>query len=108
MRVYDPANTAIPGSPSLYYINPIGIQSITLSVVELGSSTVLTSDTLQAFSANIKLQPQAEFAPPINFPMVQGIGFVTGFYRNPQPAIQGSVFNDVVAAGSLQPGIFKY
>jgi hypothetical protein len=33
MRVYDPPNTAIPGSSNPYYINPIGIQSITLSVV---------------------------------------------------------------------------
>ena len=39
MRVYDPANTAIPGSPNPYYINPIGIQSITLSVVEVGKAS---------------------------------------------------------------------
>ena len=109
MKVYGPPNTAIPGSPNSYYINPIGIQSIILSAAELGSSTVLTSDNLQTFSANINLQPQAGSASSIIFPVVQGMGFVTGVYMNLQPAIQSGVFfNNVVAGGSPRPGVFKY
>ena len=109
MKVFGPPNTAIPGSPNSYYINPIGIQSIILSATELGSSTVLTSDTLQSFSANINLQPQAGSSSSIVFPVVRGMGFVTGLYTSLQPAIQSGVFfNNVVASGSPRPGVFKY
>jgi endo-1,3(4)-beta-glucanase len=109
MKVYGPPNTAIPGSPNSYYINPIDIQSIILSAAELGSTTVLRSDTLQAFSANINLLPQAGSSSSITFPVVQGMGFVTGLYTDLQPAIQSGVFfNNVVTAGSPRTGIFKY
>lgn len=108
-RVYGPQNTAINGNPVQYFINPIGIQSIVLSATELGPSTVLTSDTLQAFSANANLSPYADSPTRITFPLVQGMGFITGIYLNLQPAIQSSVFfRSVVFAGSPRPGIFKY
>lgn len=108
-RVFGPPRAGIPGSPASYFINPIGIQSIILSASELKSSTVLTSDSLQAFSANINLQPSSGSSSSVTFPVVQGIGFVTGLYKNLQPAIQTSVFyRQVVAAGSPKPGIFKY
>lgn len=108
-RVFGPARSEIPGSPASYFINPIGIQSIIMSASELRSTTVLTSDSLQAFSANINLRPTSESSSSITFPVVQGMGFVTGLYTNLQPAIQSSVFfRSVVAAGSPRPGIFKY
>jgi endo-1,3(4)-beta-glucanase len=108
-RVFGPPRTGIPGSPASYFINPIGIQSIIMSASEIGSSTLLTSDSLQAFSANINLRPASGSSSSVTFPVVQGMGFVTGLYTNLQPAIQTSVFfRDVVAAGSPQPGIFKY
>ena len=104
-----PPNTAIPGSPIQYFINPIGIQSIILSATELGSSTVVTTDSLEAFSVSANLQPQEASGSSIKFPLVQGMGFVTGIYTNLQPAIQSSVFfRSVVSGGSPQAGIFKY
>lgn len=108
-RAFGPQNTAINGHPVQYFINPIGIQSIILSATELGPSTVLTSDTLLAFSANANLSPDPGSSTQIKFPLVQGMGFVTGIYSNLQPAIQSSVFfRSVVPVGSPRPGVFKY
>jgi endo-1,3(4)-beta-glucanase len=108
-RVFGPPREEIPGSPASYFINPIGIQSIIMSASELRSMTALTSDSLQAFSANINLRPTPESSSCITFPVVQGMGFVTGLYTDLQPAIQSSVFfRNVVAADSPKQGIFKY
>lgn len=38
----------------------------------------LTTDTLTAFSANANLIPSGATTPAITFPLVQGMGFVTG------------------------------
>ncbi|RHZ48115.1 hypothetical protein CDV55_101218 [Aspergillus turcosus] len=104
-----PANSAIPGSPISYYINPIGIRSVILSASELGPSTVLTTENPLPFSANAVLQPAAGSSQSITFPVVQGMGFVTGIYSNLQPKIQSGVFfNILVTAGSPRAGIFKY
>ncbi|OAP55021.1 hypothetical protein AYL99_10721 [Fonsecaea erecta] len=106
---FGPNNTAIPGAPASYYINGLGIQSMILSAVELGSNTVLTSDSLLAFSANIHLQPSAGSPSVLTMPVVQGMAFVTGQYVDLQPAIQSSVFfRSVAAAGEPKPGVFKY
>ena len=108
-RVNGPPNTTIPGSPVQYFINPIGIQSIVLSAVELGPSTVLTTDTLEASSVNANLQPQAGSSSSIKFPLVQGMGFITGIYTNLQPALQSSVFfRSVPSTSSPHAGVFKY
>ena len=107
-RGYGPPNTAIPGQPVKFVINPIGIQSIVLSAIELGTSTILTTDNLQAFSVNANLSPSNGSSSQITFPLVQGMGFVTGIYTRLQPAIQSSVFfRSVVYVGSLSE-IFKY
>lgn len=108
-RGYGPQNTAIPGQPVKYVINPIGIQSIILSAIELGPSTILTTDNLQAFSANANLSPSSGSSSKITLPLVQGMGFITGIYTRLQPAIQSSVFfRSVVYVGSLSSEIFKY
>ncbi|MCJ1284432.1 hypothetical protein MMC26_003764 [Xylographa opegraphella] len=108
-RAYGPQNPAIPGAPVQYFINPIGIQSIILSATELGESTVLTTDGLEAFSVNANLQPQKSSGSSIKFPLVQGMGIVTGIYTDLQPTIQSSVFfRNVAKSGSPRPGIFKY
>ena len=108
-RAYGPPNTAIPGSPVQYFINPIGIQSIVLSAMELKESTVLTTDTLEAFSVNARLQPLVGTSSSIRFPLLQGMGFVTGIYTNLQPAVQSSVlFRNVINSRSPRAGIFKY
>lgn len=108
-RAFGPQNTQIPGSPAQYFINPIGIQSLILSAVELGSSTVLTTDTLQAFSAYANLLPQAGSSSSIRFPLVQGMGFATALYHNLMPSIQSAVFfKSVVQVAMPRAGVFKY
>ena len=47
-------------------------------------------DNLKAFSANINLHTQAGAPAAITFPLVQGMGFVTGQYKNVRPVIQSS------------------
>ena len=108
-RADGPQNNVLPGAPIQYFINPVGIQSIVLSAVELGPSTVLTTDSLEAFSVNANLLPQASSSSSIKFPLVQGMAFVTGVYDNLMPAIQSSVFfRSVVQVGSPRAGVFKY
>ncbi len=80
-----------------------------LSAAEFDSSTVLTTDTLQAFSANANLRPKNGSNSKLTIPLVQGMGFVTGIYTNLRPAIQSSVFfRTAVSAGSPKAGVFKY
>ncbi|KAL8953909.1 MAG: hypothetical protein Q9222_000283 [Ikaeria aurantiellina] len=108
-RALGPRNTNIPGSPVQYFINPIAIQSIIFSAVELGNTTILTTDSLQAFSANANLLPQTGSTSRITFPLAQGMGFVTAKYSNLQPLIQSSVFfRSVTIASASGNGIFKY
>lgn len=108
-RVFGPRNNNISGSPVQYYINPVAIQSIVLSAVEFGNSTILTTDSLYAFSANANLVPQAGSPSKITFPLVQGMGFVTGIYNNLQPAIESSVFfRSASSAAPSANGVFKY
>ena len=108
-RVNGPQNNGLPGAPVQYFFNPVGIQSIILSAVELGPSTVLTTVNLKAFSANAILLPQAGSSSTIIFPLVQGMGFVTGIYNSLMPAIQSSVFfRSVTQVASPRDGVFKY
>jgi endo-1,3(4)-beta-glucanase len=74
------------------FASPIGIDSIILSAQELGSSTVLTTDTHQAFSVNANLAPSSGKAPLLTLPLVQGMGFVTGIYTSATPLIQSGIF----------------
>lgn len=99
-----------PGNPVSYFINPVGIQSIILSASELGASTTLTMDTLTGFSANINLSPSQGAAPAIRFPLVQGMGFVTGIYNGGTPLLQTGVsFRSITkAAKTPKTGITKY
>lgn len=75
-----------------YYINPIGIQSMTLSAKELGSHTVLSIDSMTAFSARVLLSPNNTAEPVVSFPLVQGMPYLTAQYSNAYPVIQSGVF----------------
>ena len=104
----DPSNI-IPGSPMRFFFSPIGIQSLVLSAGELGSNTILTTDTLTTFSINVNLQPSSGSSAKLTFPLVQGLDFITGHYSNRTPRVQTSVsFRTVEPAGSPRNGIFKY
>ncbi|KAI9806031.1 MAG: hypothetical protein M1833_004438 [Piccolia ochrophora] len=99
-----------PGDPVQYFINPIEIQSIILSAAELSSATVLTTDSLQAFSANVNFHQGNDADAGITFPLVQGMGFVTAIYRGLKPAVQSSVFFRSLTRVPLpsRPEIIKY
>ncbi|OCK79392.1 glycoside hydrolase family 81 protein [Lepidopterella palustris CBS 459.81] len=97
------------GTPPEYFINPIGIQSMILSAVELGSSTALTTDSLEAFSANVNLASSSTEAPLISFPLVQGMGFVTGLYNGATPNIgSGIFFRTLTYVGQVNGVTYKY
>ncbi|KAF2220483.1 endo-1,3-beta-glucanase Engl1 [Elsinoe ampelina] len=97
-------------NPSRYFFAPIGIQSMILSAQELGNTSVLTTDSLTAFSVNVNLQASASGSPLITFPLVQGMGFITGRYNNASPLIQSSVsVLSLLYSGKLTgSNIFKY
>ncbi|KAL1627592.1 endo-1,3-beta glucanase [Neofusicoccum ribis] len=93
---------------SRFFIAPIGIQSLVLSATELSNSTDLTLDSLRDMSVNANLAPSPGAQPIITFPIVQGMGFVTGIYRNAQPSIGSGVFYRNVS-GPFQVGnSYKY
>lgn len=109
LLAFGPKNSEIPGNPSSYYINPIGIQSMILSATELGQSTVLTAEKVLPFSANAVLQPQRGSSSKITMPVLQGMAYVSGVYTQLQPVIQSGVhFRQVVTAAPPRAGIFKY
>ncbi|KAK7750753.1 endo-1,3-beta glucanase [Diatrype stigma] len=93
-----------------YFLNPVGIQSLCLSAVELGDKTQLTTDNLAAQSINVNLVPDPEAKPLITFPLVQGMGFVTGVYHGATPVINTGVFFKTVTKSTKdpKPGITKY
>lgn len=80
------------GNPASYFAAPIGIDSLVFSAKELGSSTALTSDSHQAFSVNANLAASSGQDPLLTIPMVQGMGFVTGIYKDATPLIESGVF----------------
>lgn len=69
-----------PGDPVESFEDTSFRQSIALSAVELRENTVLTTDSLTAFSVNVNLSPSQNASSLITFPLVQGMGFVTGIY----------------------------
>lgn len=86
-----------------YFINPIGIQSMILSAAELEPSCVLTTDSPSAFSVNVNLSSGAGCPPLITFPLLQGMGFITGLYKCCRPLIQSSVFfRELTPCGQLR------
>ncbi|KAH8666616.1 family 81 glycosyl hydrolase [Xylariales sp. PMI_506] len=93
-----------------YFLNPVGIQSIVLSAVELGSTTSLTTDSLEAQSVNVNLLASASGPPLITFPLVQGMAFVTAIYRGSTPSISSGVFFKTVTKSNTGPksGVTKY
>jgi endo-1,3(4)-beta-glucanase len=108
-KVYGPNNDKIAGSPSSYYINPLGIQSLILSSKEMQSQTVLKTDELQFMTGRAHLCPFEGSGPSITFPMASGMGFVTALYNNLKPWVQSSVFfRNVAEAAPPKSGVWKY
>ncbi|KAL1875833.1 endo-1,3-beta glucanase [Diaporthe australafricana] len=93
-----------------YFINPIGIQSFVLSAAELGTSTTLTTTQGTDMFALVQLRSSATASPTIQFPLVQGSGFVTAQYNGATPIIQSGIFFASVTKVNVQPrpGVTKY
>jgi endo-1,3(4)-beta-glucanase len=97
------------GKPPEYFINPICIQSVIISAAELGSSTNLTTDTLKGFSVNINLVPSPGESPLISFPLVQGMGYITGLYNGATILLQSGVtFTKLTFVGLTENGSNTY
>lgn len=107
--VYGNQSNELPGHPVEYYLNPVGIQSMALSASELGPSTVLNTDRMTGFSADVILRPSNQAGQSITFPVLQGMGFVTGVYTGLQPLVQSCItFQDLVYVGAIGQGTYKY
>jgi len=110
------ANQRVFGDPApntgaaQYYLNPVGIQSLCLSAVELGAATTLTSDNLRAQSANINLHTDSNAKPMMTFPLVQGMGYVTAIYNSGTPVISTGIFFKTVTRSNQnpKPNVMKY
>jgi endo-1,3(4)-beta-glucanase len=111
-RVQLGAGLANPGYDAgewAFYTNPLGVQSIILSASELGSETQLTTDSIDAFSINANLVVAGSSSPIITFPLVRGMGFITGVYRSATPLLQSGVgIQRLVYAGKILGTTFKY
>ncbi|KAK4127201.1 glycoside hydrolase family 81 protein [Parathielavia appendiculata] len=107
-RVYGPIK---PGTGAAsYFINPIGIQSLCLSAKELNNGTALTTESPTDLSVLVNLRPSAQAAPAVQFPLVQGLGFITGIYNGASPVLQTGVFYRTVTHTTTdpKPGVIKY
>jgi endo-1,3(4)-beta-glucanase len=86
-----------------FYFNPNDIQSLILSAKELGIDTVVTTDTMTASSAMVRLRKNSGSEPAVSFPLVQGMGFVTAIYNGGVPLIQTGVFFRTVTRVNQSP-----
>lgn len=95
---------------SQYFINPIGIQSIVLSAEELGNGTALTTTQATEWSILAQLRPSAGASPTIQFPLVQGSGFITAQYNDGTPKLESGIFFASVTKINTQPrpGVTKF
>ena len=75
-----------------YFISPLGIQYMVLSAAELKEKTVMTVESLEAFSVYANFAPSAGSRAVMSMPVVQGMGFITSIYKDAQPIISSSVF----------------
>ena len=93
------------GDSPKYFIAPLYVQEMILSATELGPDTLLTTDSHKQFSVNVNLQPSSTTAPVVRFPIVQGMGFVSGLYVGATPLIRSNViFTEIVEAGTVNGG----
>ena len=81
----------MPGSPARSFSYPVGVQSLILSTSELDSGTTLTTKKLESMSVVTVLKPSADSHSSIEFPLVQGMGLLSGIYTELQPKIQSGV-----------------
>lgn len=93
-----------------FFANPIGVQTLIISAAEVSTGTTLTTDTLEAFSVNVNLLAAGASTPTLTFPLVQGMGFVTGLYNDGTPLLQSGIgIENLTYVGSVIDGAtYKY
>jgi len=99
-RVYGEQKT---GGAVAWYLNPVGIQSLVLGAKGLSRDTILSLDNLTSFSAHVHLRKDSKTSPAVSFPVVQGMGFVTGLYSGTLPTIQTGVCFKTVTRATKDP-----
>lgn len=94
-----------PGDPVESFEDTFFRQSLGLAAKELGNGTVLTTDSLTAESVNVNLAPSRSAQPLVSFPLVQGMGFVTGIYHGASVLIQTQQqFSNITELGLVFQG----
>ncbi|ODV97909.1 hypothetical protein PACTADRAFT_38201 [Pachysolen tannophilus NRRL Y-2460] len=75
-----------------YYFNPAGIKSFVFTAQEFNDkrNVVLEIDSCEKFSTNIYLSPKNSNSF-LKFPLVQGMGFITGIYFDLIPKLQSGI-----------------
>lgn len=92
---------------------PLEIQNIVLSATELQNGTFLYMTEVKAFSAVANLAPSSNnLQPVISFPLVQGMGFVTGIYNDGTPHLSSPLsflaMNPTGGPEQLENNVYKY
>lgn len=107
-RAYGPTDSSTGAAE--YFTNPLGIHSVCLSAKELTDGTTLTTEELTDFSVRVGLRPSPDAPPAVQFPLVQGTGFITAVYDGATPVLQTGVrFKAVTPAyAALKDGVVKY
>lgn len=76
-----------PGNPASYYYSPVGIISWNMGATEFDSNMQMSLSTPTQFSLNMIMKPSSG-SGQINFPLVNGMAFITGVYTGLTPYLQ--------------------
>ncbi|KAK9466029.1 endo-1,3(4)-beta-glucanase [Lipomyces arxii] len=99
-------------NPVQYFISPIGIRSLSFSAAEFDSGMTLQLDHPSQFSINATFAASVSKygrGHTLNVPLVQGVGFVTGIYKNLQPKLTSLVgINALMERKAPMPNMRKY
>ncbi|KAF2274837.1 endo-1,3(4)-beta-glucanase 1 precursor [Westerdykella ornata] len=80
------------GDVPRFFAAPVGLQHIVFNAAELGNDTTLFTQDLTAFSVWARLAPSPGADAILSFPLVQGMGFVTGIYTGATPILNSGTF----------------
>ena len=113
MRVFGPNDGPCHhhSSPNGYFFSPPVLQNFVLDAAELSDKTAMTVENQTDMSTMVSLRSGGpEAAPTIQFPLVQGQGFVTGLYDGACPLIRSAqAFLSVDSAcEGLKQGVQRY
>ncbi|KAI5781408.1 endo-1,3(4)-beta-glucanase [Geopyxis carbonaria] len=100
-------------NPFQYYISPLGIRSFTFSATEFSDASSITLGSPTAHSVDLNLHANrgqyGDATKKIQFPLVQGMGFVTARYTDLVPVLgSGVLFRTVTAVTAPRDGLQKW